>query len=63
MQCRYVFQVIFLAEEIVNYFKVKKCSERHSCKEFGSRSRFSTAKSGLNEAIQELGKCTRFDQH
>ena len=33
-----------MGEEIENYFKVKKCSERHSCKEFGSRSRFSTAK-------------------
>ena len=38
----------FLAEEIVNYFEVKKCSEMLSCAAFGSRNRFSIAKSGLN---------------
>ncbi len=39
----------FLAEEIVIYFEVKKCSEMLSCAAVGSRNRFSTAKSGLKQ--------------
>ncbi len=37
----------FVAEEIVIYFKIKKCSEMLSCAAVGSRNRFSTAKSGF----------------
>ncbi len=44
----------FLAEEIVIYFEVKKCSEILSCAAVGSRNRFSTAKSGLNHELKRI---------
>jgi len=37
-----------LAEVIVNYFEVKKCSEMSYCAAVGSRNRITTAKSGFN---------------
>ncbi len=40
----------FLAEEIVIYFEVKKCSEILSCAAVGSRNRFSTAKFGFKSS-------------
>ncbi len=44
----------FLAEEIVIYSEVKKCSEILSCAAVGSRNRFSTAKSGYNNKPQKI---------
>ncbi len=50
----------FLAEEIVIYFKIKKCSEMLSCAAVGSRNRFSTAKSGFNLRSLFCSYCRAF---